>query len=202
MSVENYCSFVNITRNRLSKGKQELLNNPVLEVSLAFSPFLGRMIEVTSIPAFYLTHKFITSTPYIDWRLASTGIIAASILTMSLTEYYAIRRKKYCNNIYTNILNLACDNPLLGIIGSKAWSFVNILNPVHPFTAGMVSYAAVTDDWETFLNFMATGNIVKTIFNSGIDLMIATDRLNPLYNKVQQGKTRVGSLISKLRSRW
>ncbi len=121
---------------------------------------------------------------------------------MSLTEYYAIRRKKYCNNIYTNLFNLTCDKPLLGIVGSKVWSFANVLNPTNPIELGMLSYSTVTGNWEMFLNFMATRNMVKTIYNSGMDLMIATGRLDPLYNKVREGKTRARSLISKLRFRW
>lgn len=193
---EKLFQFIQVVKDRVSYGKKELLRDPVLETSLAVAPVAGRLLNIASVPAFYAYSKLTEAFPTLDWRWMSIGVIGLTLATMSLTEYQAIKRRKYCTNTNTIGFNLALDNPIAGIGCSKVWSFVNMLNPANPVELGMVTYLGVTGDWPTFLNFVAARNIVKTVYNSGGDILIATGKLDPLYKGIQEGKRRIKLLIS------
>ncbi|MDO8515294.1 MAG: hypothetical protein Q7S14_02230 [bacterium] len=196
LKKELIASFVKIAKDRISNGKNELLNNPVLEASIAAGPIAGRLQSIASVPAFYAYSKLAETFPTLDWRWISIGVVGLALITMSVTEYQAIKRRKYCTNTNTIGFNLALDNPVAGIGCSKVWSFVNMFNPLNPVELGMVTYLGVTGDWPTFLNFVAARNIVKTVYNSGGDILIATGKLDPLYKGIQEGKRRVKLLMS------
>ncbi|MBI2593609.1 hypothetical protein HYW44_03125 [Candidatus Daviesbacteria bacterium] len=187
------------SKDRLSYGRKELLNDPVFETSLAIAPVAGRLLNVAYIPAFYLATKLNEASPSLDWHWVSAGVVVASLAIMSLTEFYAIKKRKYCNNSNTNLLNIAFESPIAGICGSKVWSFVNMLSPTNPVDLGMVSYATISGDWSMFLNFVAARNTVKTAYNSSIDLLIATGKLDPLYEKVRMGNKKTREFISKIK---
>lgn len=189
LAKEAVNSFIRNTWERLNYAKEELANDPVLETSLVIGSAAGRLLNVAYIPAFYLMTKLHEATSLSDWRHASAHI-GASLLIMSLTEAYAIKRKKYCNNTNTNLINLILRNPTAAIGLSKVWSFTGMLNPANPVDFGLVTYVTATGDWDTYLNFLSARYTVKATYNSGMDLLIATGKLDPLFEKVQLGKNR------------
>ena len=184
---------------RVRNGKDELLSDPVLEVSVGTGPIAGRLLNAACIPAFLTYGKLVEALPLLDWRWISVGVIGLTVVAMSLAEYGAIQRRKYCTNSNTNAFNLALDNRVGAIACSRIWGFTNMLNPANPVELGMVTYLGVTGDWPTFLNFVATRNIVKTIYNSSGDVLIATCKLDPVYNGINNGKRRIGVIIERLR---
>lgn len=198
---ESKKSWSSIVKERVAHGKRELLSNPVLEISLTMGPFAGRLLNAATIPAFYYVNKLSDNFSTDEWRWMAAGVIGLSLITLSLTEYWAIRKRHYCTNTNTIFLNLALEKTKTAIVASRAWGLANIVNPVNPVDFGMATYLTFTGDWGTFLNFMVAREVVRTTYNSGVDTLIATGKLDPLYRGIQETKRKVRLSLARFSKR-
>lgn len=180
--------------------RQEV-GDPVLEATMGFGPVAGQLLSIFAFASYPYVGRLSELVPTEFRSPAFTTAIGALLILLSVSEVAAMRRRKYCANSYTNGLEIIFQNPLLSAAAARLAGFgIMYINATNPdFYVAMLTRNS--GDWESFLSFVLARCALGLVYDGGVNVLIATGRLDPFFWKIQELKQKTRVAITGLGDR-